>query len=374
MLGILSPMLLGVLNKLATEEELLPIAYLASTGDDDTAVLGDEELPFETLLAATEALIAAFPGQETTVILQTHMNGNTLDRDVYCGNASLILDGAGTYNLNSLTLSVPATPGDATLIFKDITAGPVTVDVGCSDKTTQNFGIISNVGDVNIPSIDMSAPGLIAGNTGTTGTALPDGTGSTGTTGAKGESFTLTGGVGGTGGNGKGAWSFTLDVPASAGTVLYTSITGTGCSGGNGGPGGSNTSLTGGTGGQGAPGFDDMMGTPADGSPGGDGGDCILTGGDGGPGGDGGDGSIVTCTGANKDTALTIASTSLTGGMNGFGGTGGTPTANAGSGGAGGDGVNGGNPGANGNSGSANSTAGSPGSSGNSGNNGNVIP
>jgi len=362
-------------------------AYVSSTGNNATAVLGDVAKPYITLQAASSALKDAYPTQATTIILQSNLvSSQTLNKQVYQGFSSLTLDGAG-FTLGDLQLESPDLSSVLTLTLKDIAiTGTLNTSTGCvgTNGASANLGTIRHIGEVTVGAFHTCEPSNPQATAGADGTPAYTGTGLTGnngtdgsmfgfpTDGTTGESINSTGGNGSVGEAGRAAWSVSLLEGTGFVSANYTgALNLRGSQGGNGGNGGGNSGATGGAGGAGGHAYDDGAFTPQNGANGGAGGDCYITGGNGGDGGVGGDGGTLTY--ASTIVIDQIGTLDNIGGFGGNAGYGGSVSASGGAGGAGGNGVNGGSTGNVGNIGSFSQTSGSNGNTPGVANSGSVV-
>lgn len=339
------------------------VAYLSSSGDDDTAELNNPDLPYETLAAAVTDLVAGHDEEQTAIRLMSDITGDaTLPADLLNHGVTILAHDATLRTITGeVTLQGPAV--DLTLVNVSISTVTATSQL---DYTQESLGTISGDSTSVIGALNI---GGAAGSTGLPGSTGGTATGANGSqpppnsppdVGQAGESVTQNGTSGEGGTEGIPAWDITL-----TGSFTISQLNGAGGAGGSGGTGGAGGSATGGNG---STGGDSNSGGTEDGATGGAGGDATANGGDGGTGGDGGDGAHVT-----KDAGVTITAHTVAGGAAGGGGGGGTAgTANAGSGGAGGAGANGGNQGASGANGNATANAGATGSDGSAGTNGSI--
>ncbi len=335
-------------------------AFVSSTGNDGTAALNNDALPFLTHDAAVNALAAAYPGQETTLRYQTDLASVM--------NLSANLDTLLTAGLTMMSHDATVRTLSGAIYFGSAAGALLTLSkLTFSERIEKpanvggvavSAGTITGDADTTITLLILDGAAGVAGGNGANGGTV---TGDNGANGADGDppSPGISGGsasgdgiVGEQGGNGGFAWDVTLE-----GSGLISSVLGRGGAGGIGGNGGGAGSSTGGNGGAGGNSNAFEM---QDGAPGGDGGNASANGGDGGVGGAGGNGSTVT-----KAAGWTITSSDLSAGFGGpesTAGSGGLAT--AGSGGNGGTGASGGSSGLNGNDGTASAMAGAQGSAG----------
>ncbi len=350
-------------------------AFVASTGNNATAILNDPNLPYSTLAAASTALLVAYPGQSTTLRLKTNITENIT---------------SGSHAAKSLMLSgLTIRSHDAT---RRTLSGTVylygSANAGASDLTLSNIQVATvgethtgatpaSLGTLRVESYsvidNLMLEGTSAGAAGANGITGSGSSGSNGTNGLDGDpptngdnAFDLfcSGDFGGYGEPGDAAWNLNI-VCDSTGTI--SNLHGDGKVGGAGGNGGNGGSCIGGNGGNGG----NATGTDQNGGNGGDGADVTTVGGDGGAGGNGGNGSTVTVTGAGT---CTITTSVFSGGASGAGGTGGTGgAATAGTGGTGGVGSGLGSPGNNGADGTVSNGNGANGANGTAGTAGGIV-
>jgi len=361
------------------------IAYVhRTTGNNATGTLNDVTKPYQTMLAAANALVAAYPASDTKIIMQSEMYDQTLPLAVYsnAAGASLEIDGAGAYvivpavSTLGLTLTVPSVAGDVRLHLRDVTISSMGMSDRINSATSVSVGTIWHYGTVTVTTLELGAPGNPSGDAGANGAAPTDGSGATGgngsdgtppSDGSQGGDFNLTCADGAAGGNGYAAWSISLLKGDDWTATTYSSINAIGTQGGPGGSGASNSSSFGGNGGNGGNALDDGFSTMYNGANGGAGGNCYVTSGNGGAGGNGGNGGVVTYT-----TGISV-NVSYFGGMGGGGGFPGTANASPGNGGSGGNGINGGSSGNSGATGNAYPTNGMTGMTGSFGNDGSLV-
>ncbi len=355
-------------------------AFVSSTGDDTTAVIGDITKPFQTIngsaTCAANALATVGIHVVTIRLLDNCATGYDVSADLtlitidaLLGNGLIIRSHDATVRTfgdssfgsqaNAILTLIKATCGT---LIKELHVGP----------TVESAGTITGDADSVIGILDVSAlttapaPGG-NGNNGSDSTGSPNcnacaapSAGSPPTPGFSGGSADSSGDIGGLGGAGNRAWNVTL-----LGSFLVSALSGVGGDASVGGNGGSGAIATGG-GGQ--PGGDSDAIVLEDGAAGGDGGNAISNGGNGGDGGVGGDASTIS-----KNVGVSITISTLTGGNGGAGGIGNSAgTANAGSGGVGGAGAAGGNQGPSGANGTSTANPGVAGSTGAAGANGSI--
>lgn len=333
-------------------------AYIASTGDDMTAVINDPEAPFATVLAAEMALTAEYPdGPLTFVFADDH--GRTVEEFSYvAGRESVVTLKALT---GTVTFGVGLELGMGESVTNLRVRGLHGVTLRWMPNTAEaptDAGVVDSDSALTVICIGQSAGAVISKPS-----TPPAVTGANGydSTYVRGEDANANGQPGEAAGNGGYGRSITLN------GAFVCALNQNGGDGGTGGPGGNAANATGGNGW-------DASGL-TDSTTGGDGGDADASSGDGGQGGNGGNGGNVTLL-----NGATLGAHSQAGGAAGTGGIGGEPaTATAGSGGPGGsgggtDGEGGtyppGNPG---NPGTARATPGNTGPSGTDGTDGIIL-
>jgi hypothetical protein len=345
-------------------------AFVSSAGDDGTAALNDDTLPYLTQDAAVAALATAYAGQPTILCYKTNTPTDlSLSADLNTLlTAGLTMQAAtGTVTLSG-AISFGSAP-DALLTLVGVVITSSLVKAAHTGATVESAGTITGDANSSIAQLNLSVAGAANGANGADSWTVTGSDGFTGwsgdppSAGTSGNLGDASGGNGLVGDAGARAWNVTL---VGVGSPVLAFIVGMGGNGGTGGDGGTGGSATGGNGGIG--GSSTNMTDPQDGAAGGDGGEALANGGAGADGGAGGDGSIVTNTG------WSITSSILTGGTGGAFGVGAAAgTATAGNGGAGGAGANGGANGADGNTGPTSAVAGSDGTAGAAGADGYIL-
>jgi len=346
-------------------------AFVSSVGNDGTAALNDDALPFLTQDAAVAALAAAYAGQATTLVYQTSIATDL----TLSGSLNTLLDAGLTMQAEtgsvilSGTISFGSEP-NAMLTLAGVQITGSLVKETHSSLTQESAGTIT--GDVNssIAILTLSGGNGSAGGNGGNGGTVTGNQGVIGfngdppTAGGNGDPGDASGTAGAAGTAGFPAWNVTM---VGSGSPVVSSIVGAGGNGGNGGTGGEGGSGTGGDGGAGGDAQSNGI-DPQDGAAGGNGGDGIANGGAGGTGGDGGAGSTV------DNMGWIISASTLTGGAGASGGSGGMAgTANGGAGGVGGAGIGGGSSGPSGSPGSSYVNPGATGTAGAAGADGAII-
>jgi hypothetical protein len=322
------------------------------------SALNNPENPYGRFDEAIDALTAAYPGEDVTVVLQSNYTGtidpSTALASALTGAGSLTFksDDAGPWTITALNIGYVE---NADLRLDDITITTLSWADSIS-STNPSAGSITGsnaptIGTLNLPVQSQSPvyPGdsgsNVTGNNGANGSdSEPDVSGPT--NGSDGESANADGG-GGQSQTGNSAWDIAL-----FGSGLISQLNGSGenANGANGGGGGTATGGNGGNGGS-------SLSTEysENGANGGNGGNASANGGSGGSG-QGGNGSQVY-----KETGWTITSSELSAGTATGGSGGNAGTAIAGSGGSKGYGALGGSDGSDGAAGSASNSSGAPG-------------
>lgn len=341
-------------------------AFVSSAGDNNTAVLNDDTLPYLTMDGAVPQLYGSYAGQTTTIRLLSDLAGGLANsaalNNLLTAGLTIQSHDATVRSIND-NVSFGELP-DALLTLSKVNLISL-VKVGHASDAAESAGVITGDADTTITTLNVRAGSATAGGNGaagSSGTGANGADGSSGdppTDGAEGALFFASGSTGAVGST-KHAWNVSLAVAG-----LCSSILGEGGTGGNGGNGGNGGAAQGGNGGVGG---DSTSATTQNGGNGGNGGAAVSNGGDGGNGGNGGNGSTVTNVG------WTITASTLSEGVGGSGGVGGSAgSAGEGNGGAGGAGAAGGSSGDAGVSGTAEGNPGANGAIGSDGNSGSII-
>jgi len=343
-------------------------AFLSSTGNDGTAALNDASLPFLTTTAAINALVAAYPDEDTTLRLLDSFDGGGADIGLAAragtgasltiqSHADSLINLGGALNCGSLTIDlILDNVGIAALGWEPNTA------TSSTNAGTINVGRSSTIGQITAEGYSPSA-----GSNGSEGSTVNGSNGAGGadgdppSNGNDGETVTSYGGEGNHGDAGGFGRNITVIGPVTIDNISIYG--GNGGSGGNGGNGGAATGGTGGTGGN------STSESSQAGGNGGNGGAATSGGGNGGNGGAGGNGGFYSLSsGASVTYSVSVAGG--TGGSAGSGGLAGTVT--GGSGGSGGNGANGGTSGTSGSNGATYTPGGNSGNPGANGSNGGI--
>lgn len=316
--------------------------------------LNDPTDPYTSAENAINALVAAYPYEDVTVVLQSSVN------DFYAPGLVNVLTGGGSLTIESdnsgpwtITTFDVGNIENADLRFNNVAVTTLSWDNN-NTTTSRNAGTITGasalIGTLNINGEGPSSTGSSGSNggsfTGSSGSSGLDG--NPPSAGGTGEEAVANGGNGDSA-LGNSAWNITL---LGSGTVSQLNGYGIDATGGNGGNGGTASGGNGGGGGNSTSTTD-----PENGADGGRGGDASANGGDGGTG-TGGNGAQIF-----KTVNWTITNSNIAGGE-GVGGSGGySGSATAGGGGSGGSGAMGGSSGNSGSNGSSSTYSGTPGAS-----------
>lgn len=340
-------------------------AFLSDTGDDGTAELNNPDLPYLTLVTAAEELLAAYPGQTTTIRFQSDfsgVNGGISSVDTLM-NDGLTLRGheaeriIGEINFGDSVADLTL----ADLLVDDLIkpASGAGENAGLLKLNNTTIDTLSLTGDIGVSGISGSGGGSDTGDAGSNGS-----NGDPPTAGGSGESAVANGGNGTPGETGRNGFALII-TDLNPGTSAINTIVADGGKGGTAGAGGDGGTALGGNGGVGG---DSTSPGPQDGGNGGNGGNASANGGNAGDGGTGGNGADLEI-----DASITIGTVTVLGGEGGeTAGGGASGSANGGNGGSGGSGANGGMPGVTGNPGSAENSPGSAGNIGAAGSDGSV--
>jgi len=328
------------------------------------SALNNPENPYGRFDEAIDALTAAYPGEDVTVVLQSNYTGtidpSTALASALTGAGSLTFksDDAGPWTITALNIGYVE---NADLRLDDVTIATLSW-ANSTSNANPPAGSITGANSPQIGTLYIQGDGFFSGPTdginGSTVTGADGGTGSDGNppqNGGDGESVNASGGDGESR-VGNSGWDIAL---FGSGYIDFVTGSGAVATAGNGGIGGTATAGNGGNGGNST-----SQDGAENGGNGGNGGNATANGGNGGNA-TGGNGSQIY-----KETGWTITSLSLFGGTATAGSGGTQGTANAGSGGAGGSGAQGGNPGNAGDAGIGSDVSGGPGSATNGGDGG----
>lgn len=346
-------------------------AFVSSAGDDGTAALNDDTLPYLTQDAAVAALAAAYAGQPTILCYKTNTPTDlSLSADLNTLLTAGLTMQSNDANVRTLSGSISfGSEALALLTLSNIVISGSLIKSPHSIASGESAGSITGYIYTVIAAMTLSGSDGGAGSNGSAGGTVTGASGSTGAdgdppfAGGNGESVNAGGSDGSAGENGGYAWDVTL-----LGSGTLSSVIGIGGNGGSGGSGGNGGVATGGMGGRG--GNSTAASEMQDGGAGGSGGDAIASGGNAGGGGNGGNGSTIT-----KAEGWTITAHTLTHGTGAAGSiaVGDAGSAAPGSGGEGGAGANGGNTGASGGNGTTTVNPGNAGSNGADGVDGSIV-